>query len=226
MGQHFARGGISSGNLAAGSIANASSADFDGILAARGILGLLAPHGQGKVPADGNDLGGPGDAGSVPKGPAAAEVPARRGVDVDHAPIGFRFCFAVNTICRPAAYVSEPIGPELIEHACEDDGGEGNAATAAATPNRDAHACCWLPRVAAETLGEGTAILLASLRRNSFPSASGGAFPALREARGNGNRSTACGIGRRDDCETWPPSRSVELHSSFRFPREIGRAHV
>src|SRR5262249_51198231 len=72
--------------------------------------GLLLEEGGGKVPADGKDRGGPGDAGAAPEGarPAAIHVATMRGENTDDAPVRLGACLAVNA---EAGHAPQPVGP-------------------------------------------------------------------------------------------------------------------
>src|SRR5713226_7133498 len=113
------------------------------MLARGGILRLLMQNISGEVPTDGYDLVGPGDAGSVPKRPAASHVSARRGTDVNDSPLGFRSGFAVDAKTGVATPLPQPIGPKLIEHACDQGGvcDEARAAPAVGRRDRGGLAC-------------------------------------------------------------------------------------
>src|SRR5947209_2495267 len=155
------------------------------MLARGGILGLLAQNTFSKVPTDGYDLIGPGDAGSVPERPTASHVAARRGTDVNDSPLEFRPGFAVDAKAGRGAPLSQPIGPKLIEHACGPAAGRGaaNAAPAMERPDRGGFACrstWWAPKP-----DGGTATGPASCPLPPLPSAIPVRFPAPPATHGN-----------------------------------------
>ena len=80
VGQDFAGGGpgFAAGVGAAKGIAQPAGYHLDGVVARCRVADLLAEHVFGKVPADGDDVGGPGNAGAA-KQEGAASVRENRG---------------------------------------------------------------------------------------------------------------------------------------------------
>src|SRR5207248_11575439 len=89
---------------------------LDRAAARRGRLGLLAQQVRGEVPADDDDLRGPGDAGAAPQRPAAVGVAAVRGVDADDAPAALAPALAVDAEARAPAPPVQPAGQQVVDH--------------------------------------------------------------------------------------------------------------
>src|SRR5207249_5139700 len=119
VGQHLAGAGPGerAGGGAAVEVADAPAGDFDGPLARGGRVGLLAQHLLGEVPADGDDRGGPGDAGAAPQAarPGAVLVAPAGGVDLDDPPVALGAGLPVDAEAGRADEV-EPGRGEAIEH--------------------------------------------------------------------------------------------------------------
>src|SRR5437870_5069142 len=156
------------------------------MLARRRVRRLLLEHHRREIPADGDDVRGPGDAVRAPERPAARQIAAMRREHVDDMPIGFIRCPAVYAKARAAAAHPDDAGRPFIEHdASRAIGSAWLSAAWASTPCRAARS--------------GPAV-----------AASAASWPAERTARSPGRQRSADWFVIRAGLETEHRSRVCE----------------